>query len=1189
MASLATQAHHPQHGSNREQMASGKKYKKIEQTLVYTASRVLQTLRIQPSMPNFLVLGSIKQAMHVQFYAAPLYPEVDTKVLNVQQWCHVVAGNIEDHQVKLYYRLKFPKNRIFNSMHDLQVLKPKWHCTCGANLAVCVHVEMLKQYAGSLSVSSSLPHEGIANACVEDLEESENEGNNGLSDQSKAMTVETISTFVQQQQKVFTEPKFTLQEGDCFGVIFEAHPKGSGKARWKITPAVLTQGDICAVIAPFPVINDELWCSLSIDAHERAWLYSIHAMTRMEGSNSMGQAEIENLLLLVENHRCVDPMGTYIEAGDSTLGDFIRWEPISPTVQKLVVKEPNGLVWISKARGLWFDTQTKKLLRTSIATATLGKVVKLPPLLDNDIEEMRTAIGCAPELSGFPLPEPMITLPIRIVMCEWVLEVNKSDRFNDYGKCRQIRILPTFGGKVHALGFSPNELTKGENEWIQYVNDINGFERVGAVLKSAGYQYRSEGVYYDEPHSNSFEHADLIKLNMLCAKHKLPVAQIYSPAKCHVEVVDLATIQPIQLCADIIEMKGKAQVALKVKLGDREFDSEEILSANRYVWEIDELTRFNIFNCDNANLSTLIRNVGPNVWMRIAEGEWAMLVHQLATLKATLHKENDGAFTIKQIDLLEHARNEIHYDGELGEYQKKAIGNANALLAAKERIGPIKIKKFSGQLIPFQTQCVGWLNELSGLGYGGVLSDDRGMGKTVEVLASIQNHINKRDKARSKATPIIIVMEVKELRHWEKHSEKFVSNLKVRKYHGLDRSTDRLGEQDIIYTSYALFRNYRDMFFNLKPELIFLDEAMTVRSPASKTWKAIKSFQSIASIIPITGTPINRSLMNLWALFDLAVPGLLGTRDLFEQQVRHHVTDESDLETSPFIENLRRLVAPFFMRRTKDDVPGQFPAKNEVVQTITLDEKQTAQYEAKRIETLAKVNTAISDNGWNKARFQINHLLDGLRHECSYPRRNDTGELSAKAEYTIAMVNELTTAGHRVLLFSHFNATLLSLSEELKKAGVKHSLYHGNPRLREEQLDLFKQGQVDVMLLTELGKSGLDIPEADTVIIYDPWIDQMTNDQMGDRAHRVVSKHTVTVYRLVVADTIEEAALSVLERYRGAASAVIDGKPGQIHGLEFTPEDVQALLGEPTIQRIAVPTEEVVISPNRSKEIMWSW
>ena len=515
-------------------------------------------------------------------------------------------------------------------------------------------------------------------------------------------------------------------------------------------------------------------------------------------------------------------------------------------------------------------------------------------------------------------------------------------------------------------------------------------------------------------------------------------------------------------------------------------------------------------------------------------------------------------------------------------------------------------------LRPYQLEGYRWLDFLRQAGLGGVLADDMGLGKTVQVLAAVQRLIEQRAEAQGSEPagsgdpgepegtgPVLVIAPTSVVGSWVEQAERFCPGLRVRAVRRTAAKREETLAQivegcDVVVTSYTIARLCEEEFIAQDWAWVVCDEAQFVKNHTSATYKAVRRLRS-PSTIAITGTPLENSLMDLWALMSIAAPGLLPDPERFGQVYRKPI-DRGDAEA---LGRLRRRMRPFLLRRTKEQVAADLPAKTEQVLAVELGAKHRKAYdqrlarERQRILGLLEEDTAQSRFIALKALTTLRQMAldpalvdgeDGMEPEAAESAGGgETGEAgeaaggtggsgrktargkaakgkaagaaatgrrgpgrrpspSAKVEVLVEYLGPILSEGHRALVFSQFTRYLSGVREHLEATGVRTAYMDGSTPDRQKVIDAFRAGEADVFLISlKAGGFGLTLTEADYVFLLDPWWNPQAEEQAVDRTHRIGQDKPVMVYRLVSADTIEEKVMALKEKKAELFARVVEG------------------------------------------------
>ncbi len=460
------------------------------------------------------------------------------------------------------------------------------------------------------------------------------------------------------------------------------------------------------------------------------------------------------------------------------------------------------------------------------------------------------------------------------------------------------------------------------------------------------------------------------------------------------------------------------------------------------------------------------------------------------------------------------------------------------------------------QLRPYQREGLAFLQHIRELGTGGVLADDMGLGKTLQTIA----HLVVEKASGRMRTPALVVTPTSLIGNWCRELRKFAPHLRVLVLRGAERHHKRLAmpDVDVVITTYPLVVRDRAAFVGMRFHALVADEAQAIKNPRSQVHQAVRSLDANHRIC-LTGTPVENNLDELWALFDLLVPGLLGDAATFRGVFRHPIERDGNADR---LARLRDRIAPYVIRRMKDQVASELPGKTEIVHTIELHGPQRDLYESIRLAGHALVRKAVKQRGIKGATIDILGALMKLRQVCCDPRLVKVSaaralEESAKLDATIEMIEQMLGQGRRILVFSQFATMLGLIARELDQRKIAFTVLTGATQDRERAVDVFQSGRADVFLISlKAGGTGLNLTRADTVIHYDPWWNPAAQNQATDRAHRIGQTRPVFVYKMIVAGSVEERMLHLQRRKQSLADALLSA-PGT--ATTWTERDVDDL------------------------------
>jgi superfamily II DNA or RNA helicase len=457
------------------------------------------------------------------------------------------------------------------------------------------------------------------------------------------------------------------------------------------------------------------------------------------------------------------------------------------------------------------------------------------------------------------------------------------------------------------------------------------------------------------------------------------------------------------------------------------------------------------------------------------------------------------------------------------------------------------------ELRPYQLEGFRWLAHLHTHSLGGVLADEMGLGKTLQAIALMLH-------AQAEA-PFLVIAPASVVGNWVSECHRFAPGLRVR---SIGETGKRRGESiaalakdtDVIVTSYTLFRLEYDEYAALPWAGLLLDEAQFAKNPGSRAYQCAKRLP-VPFKLAMTGTPLENHLGELWSLLSIAAPGLFPNKDGFEQHYRTPIERGHDAEK---LAQLRRRIAPLMLRRTKEEVAADLPEKQEQVLALPLHPRHRKVYDTFLQRERQKVLGLLNDMQSN--RFEIFRSLTLLRQAALAPvlvgeEFADVG--STKLDAMMELVTEISSEGHRALVFSQFTRFLGMAAERLAAAGIAYCYLDGSTRNRPEVIAEFREGEAPVFLISlKAGGFGLNLTEADYCLLLDPWWNPATENQAVDRIHRIGQTKKVMVYRLVAEGPIEDKVMALKERKAALFDSVL-GEGGVGSG-KLSAADIRAIL-----------------------------
>ncbi|MGC5249405.1 SNF2-related protein [Gordonia sp. DT219] len=468
-------------------------------------------------------------------------------------------------------------------------------------------------------------------------------------------------------------------------------------------------------------------------------------------------------------------------------------------------------------------------------------------------------------------------------------------------------------------------------------------------------------------------------------------------------------------------------------------------------------------------------------------------------------------------------------------------------------------RQVKATLRDYQRDGLDWLAFLSDNDLGGILADDMGLGKTLQTLALIARAVKKKPGAR-----FLVVAPTSVVPNWVAEAQRFVPSLRVTSVVATEAKSgiptaEAIGDAQLVVTSYTLLRLLFDDISEFQWDGALFDEAQFIKNHNGKTHQCARRLDASFKLA-ITGTPMENNLMELWALLSVTAPGLFPSPTAFTDYFRKPIESGQAPER---MATLRRRIKPVMLRRRKDQVVLDLPAKQEQAMKLELAPRHRKIYDTRLARERQKVLGLLGD--WEKNRFQVFRSLSLLRQLSLHAGLvDDTNRsvASAKVEFLMENLPELIAEGHSALVFSQFTAFLAIVRAHLDDAGIAYSYLDGSMTApqRATAVNEFTSGTTQVFLISlKAGGFGLNLTEADYCFVCDPWWNPAAEAQAVDRAHRIGQQRPVTVYRLVSADTIEERVVGLQDRKRALFDAAID--EGELFGTAITASDIREMIG----------------------------
>ena len=449
-----------------------------------------------------------------------------------------------------------------------------------------------------------------------------------------------------------------------------------------------------------------------------------------------------------------------------------------------------------------------------------------------------------------------------------------------------------------------------------------------------------------------------------------------------------------------------------------------------------------------------------------------------------------------------------------------------------------------------------WMRTLARYHFGGILADDMGLGKTLQVIALLTAFYQEKTEQKAAGNegsgselplPSLIVCPASLVYNWGQEFARFSPGIRVLLIAGTAKERqEQLEEQmrmeasegaQVLITSYDLLKRDRAAYLGRTFEYEIIDEAQVIKNAKTQGAKAVKEISANARFA-LTGTPVENRLSELWSIFDFLMPGFLYSYRKFRERYELPIVKNQDPEA---LTALRRMTGPFVLRRLKKDVLRELPGKEERIVYSAASGRQQKLYTASAL----KLKEALAGGAWSgNGKLEVLSQLMRLRQICCDPAlcfEDYTGE-SAKLETCVSLIASASAAGHKILLFSQFASMLERIRERLLQEGISsHLLVGATPKEeRSRMVQAFASDEVPVFLISlKAGGTGLNLTAADIVIHYDPWWNVAAQNQATDRAYRIGQEKPVTVYKLILKDTIEENLLKLQNAKLALAAQVV--------------------------------------------------
>ncbi len=532
--------------------------------------------------------------------------------------------------------------------------------------------------------------------------------------------------------------------------------------------------------------------------------------------------------------------------------------------------------------------------------------------------------------------------------------------------------------------------------------------------------------------------------------------------------------------------------------------------------------------------------VNKQSFVQLSDGTLGILPDEWLKRYSLLFKVGDGRsnqlrlskYHMSVIDELYENRDEKELSFELDEKYERLKEFKNI----PETPAPEHLQAI---LRPYQTSGFQWLNYLNDVGWGGILADDMGLGKTVQALSMLHHY-----KEVTGGLKALVVCPTTLIYNWRNEVQKFAPALSFHIHHGSirTRNIDELNAHNIIITTYGTLRSDIQVLLKMNLDYVILDESQAIKNPASKVTKAA-SLLNAKNRLCMSGTPLQNNTFDIFAQMNFLNPGLLGNMEFFRNEFATPIDKFGEQEQK---EHLRKLLFPFILRRTKEQVAKDLPDKTETILFCEMETEQRKVYEAYRNSYREKILGTIDQQGIGKSQLTILQGLMKLRQICDSPAILNEDEKypnhSIKLDELAREIEE-NIGNHKALIFSQFLGMLALIKKKLIEDGIPFEYFDGSTSApdREKAIQNFQNNDECRVFLISLkaGGVGLNLTAADYVYIVDPWWNPAVEQQAIDRTHRIGQTKNIFAYRMICIDTIEDKILELQERKRKLASELI--------------------------------------------------
>lgn len=594
---------------------------------------------------------------------------------------------------------------------------------------------------------------------------------------------------------------------------------------------------------------------------------------------------------------------------------------------------------------------------------------------------------------------------------------------------------------------------------------------------------------------------------------------------------------------------GKHDLTFKISTKTDWFDVYGTVKVNQFEFPFIHLKN----NILNQNREYIL----PNNAVFLIPEEWMSTYYDIFRFGAN----NTDSLRIKK-----------HHSGllETSDFNGAVLPELDFEKQGKEYELPEKLK---ANLRPYQKNGYNWMMFLKEKGFGGCLADDMGLGKTIQTIALLakihlngsatyaqeqntdatqtqlrlfepETSLNNKTENQENHQASLIVMPLSLIHNWIHEIRKFAPGLKILQHTGATRTQNcaEFNKYNAVLTTYGIIRNDSEMLQQYNFQYIILDESQTIKNAHSKIYAAIKKLEGQNRLV-LSGTPIENSLKDLWTQFSFINPGMLSSYNFFQNYFVNRIEKH---QSNEYTEKLQKLIHPFILRRTKEQVVKELPELSEKIQYCEMTEEQRKLYEIKKSEVRNSILNLIEQGKERKSGLLVLSGLTKLRIIANHPVMNDQNYNggSGKYEEVIRNVEKILSEDHKVLIFSQFVKNLHLFRDHFEQQKWQYTILTGGTteKNRQSLIDQFKKQEKNRLFLISLkaGGLGLNLTDADYVFMLDPWWNPAVERQAINRAHRIGQNKNVFVYKFITRNTVEEKILTLQKKKSQIANLFIN-------------------------------------------------